>query len=164
VTVQVSSGPRLVEVPSVVGLSEVEADARIRDAGLRPHFRRQESSQPAGQVIDQSPPAGGSVRRRSTVTVIVSRGVGKATVPNVVGESEAEAKADLSAAGLGARVVAQTTSDANADGQVLDQAPQAGARLPRGEAVTISVGKFKETSTTTTTTTTTTTSSTSTTP
>jgi serine/threonine-protein kinase len=164
VTLRASSGPKLIDVPSVVGLSEAEADARIRDAGLRPHFQRQESSQPAGQVIGQSPPAGTSVRRRSTVTVIVSRGVGKATVPNVVGESEDQAKADLSAAGLGARVVTQTTDDPNADGQVLNQAPQAGARLPRGEAVTISVGKFKETSTTTTTTTTTTTSSTSTTP
>jgi beta-lactam-binding protein with PASTA domain len=39
---------------------------------------------------------------------------------------------------------------------VLSQSPQAGARLPRGEAVTISVGKFKQPATTTTTTTTTT--------
>jgi beta-lactam-binding protein with PASTA domain len=46
---------------------------------------------------------------------------------------------------------------------VINQEPTAGARLPRGEAVTIFVGKFKE-ATTTTTTTTTTTSSTDTTP
>jgi len=46
---------------------------------------------------------------------------------------------------------------------VINQAPSAGTKLPRGEAVTINVGKFKE-PTTTTTTTTTTTSSTSTTP
>jgi eukaryotic-like serine/threonine-protein kinase len=163
VTMQVSSGPKLVDVPSVIGLDKDAADTQIRDAGLNPHFQKQESSQPAGQVIDQDPAAGSTVRRNSTVTVVVSSGIGKVTVPNVVGESSDEAKGDLAAAGLGARVVKQTTDDPNANDQVMNQEPTAGARLPRGEAVTIFVGKFKET-TTTTTTTTTTASSTNTTP
>jgi serine/threonine-protein kinase len=156
VTIQVSRGPRLAQVPSVVGMSQAEAAGQIRDAGLVPRFERQESTEPEGQVIDQTPAAGTSVRKGSDVTVTVSSGVAKVTVPNVVGESEDEAKADLSAAGLNARVVRTTTSDPNEDGQVLSQSPQAGARLPRGEAVTISVGKFKQPATTTTTTTTTT--------
>ncbi len=163
VTMQVSSGPKLVEVPSVVGLDKDVADTQIRDAGLDPHFQKQQSTEPAGQVIDQDPAAGSTVRRNSTVTVVVSSGIGKVTVPNVVGESSDEARGDLTAAGLGARVVKQTTDDPNADDQVINQEPTAGARLPRGEAVTIFVGKFKE-ATTTTTTTTTTTSSTDTTP
>jgi eukaryotic-like serine/threonine-protein kinase len=164
VTLQVSSGPRTVDVPSVVGLAKASASAQIRDVGLVPRFKRQESTQPEGQVIDQIPDGGSSVEKGSSVTVVVSSGVAKATVPNVVGESEDQAKADLSAAGLSARVITAITNDPNQDGQVLSQSPQAGASLPRGEAVTISVGKFKESSTTTTTTTTTTTSSTDTTP
>jgi serine/threonine protein kinase/beta-lactam-binding protein with PASTA domain len=151
VTIKVSSGPRLASVPSVVGLDQGSADARIRDAGLVPRFQRQESSQSDGQVIDQSPDPGSSVRRHSAVTVIVSSGIAKVTVPNVVGEPEDQARADLSSAGLGARAVRQTTTDASGDGQVLNQSPQAGAKLPRGEAVTIFVGKFKEPPTTTTT-------------
>jgi eukaryotic-like serine/threonine-protein kinase len=163
VTIQVSSGPNLVQVPSVVGLDEGAADTQIRDAGLRPHFQKQESTEPEGQVIDQSPDGGSNVRRGSSVTVIVSGGVGKVVVPNVVGESRVQAGADLQAAGLNVRVVKQTTDDPNSDDQVITQSPNAGARLPRGEAVTIFVGKFKE-PTTTTTTTTTTTGSTTTTP
>jgi beta-lactam-binding protein with PASTA domain/tRNA A-37 threonylcarbamoyl transferase component Bud32 len=163
VTIKVSSGPNLVQVPSVVGLDQGAADTQIRDAGLKPHFSKQESTQPKGQVIDQSPASGTSVRRNSTVTVVVSSGVGKVVVPNVVGEARDQATSDLKAAGLAARVVKQTTNDPNADDQVLSQSPTAGAKLPRGEAVTIFVGKFKET-TTTTTTTTTTSSSSSTTP
>ena len=163
VTIQVSSGPNLVKVPSVVGVDQDVADTQIRDAGLKPHFQKQESTQPKGQVIDQSPSEGTNVRRNTTVTVVVSSGVGKVIVPNVVGESRDQATSDLRAAGLSARVVKQTTSDQNADDQVINQAPSAGTKLPRGEAVTINVGKFKE-PTTTTTTTTTTTSSTSTTP
>jgi len=163
VTIQVSSGPKLVEVPSVVGLDKDAADTQIRDAGLKPHFQKQESTEPAGQVIDQSPAGGSTARRNSTVTVVVSSGIGRVTVPNVVGESSDQAKSDLAGAGLNARVVKQTTDDPNAEDQVISQEPSAGARLPRGEAVTIFVGKFKE-PTTTTTTTTTTTSSTDTTP
>jgi len=160
VTLQVSSGPNLVQVPSVVGLDKAAADTQIRDAGLRPHFQKQESTEPEGQVIDQSPDSGSSARRNSTVTVIVSGGVGKVVVPNVVGEPRDQAGADLQAAGLNVRVVKQTTDDPNADDQVITQSPTAGARLPRGEAVTIFVGKFKETTTTTTTTTTTSSSTT----
>jgi eukaryotic-like serine/threonine-protein kinase len=154
VTIQVSKGPRLAEVPSVVGLDKAAADTQVRDAGLKPHFQKQESTQPAGQVIDQNPAGGSTVRRNSTVTVVVSSGIGKVTVPNVVGVSKDAAIAQLKSVGLSARVVKQTTDDPNADDQVLSQEPTAGARLPRGEAVTIFVGKFKETTTTTTTTTT----------
>jgi beta-lactam-binding protein with PASTA domain/tRNA A-37 threonylcarbamoyl transferase component Bud32 len=150
VTIKVSSGPNLVQVPSVVGLDQGAADTQIRDAGLRPHFQKQESTQTKGQVIDQSPSAGTNVRRNSSVTVVVSSGPGKVVVPNVVGESREQATSDLRAAGLGPRVVRQTTNDPNADNQVLSQSPTAGAKLPRGEAVTIFVGKFKETTSTTT--------------
>jgi beta-lactam-binding protein with PASTA domain len=151
VTISVSSGPNLVQVPSVVGVDQDTADTQIRDAGLKPHFQHQESDQPRGQVIDQSPSSGSSVRRGSTVTVVVSSGPGKALVPNVVGESRDQAVADLRAAGLAARVVKRTTTDENADGQVIDQDPTAGTKLPPGEAVTISVGKFKPPPPTTTT-------------
>jgi len=52
-------------------------------------------------------------------------------------------------------VITQTTDDPNSDGVVLSQSPQGGSKLPEGEAVAISVGKFKEPTTSTTTTTTT---------
>ena len=159
VTIRVSSGPRMIEVPSVVGLSQGAAEGEIRQAGLVPRVHKQESSEPKGQVIDQIPDSGSSAQRGDSVTIVVSSGVGTVSVPNVVGESKDAAIADLHTAGLSARVVPQTTDDPNSDGLVVSQAPQGGARLPRGEAVTISVGKFQEPTTTTTTTTTTTNSS-----
>jgi beta-lactam-binding protein with PASTA domain/tRNA A-37 threonylcarbamoyl transferase component Bud32 len=151
VTIQVSSGPRVVDVPSVVGLSQGEAEGEIRQAGLVPRAQRQESTEPEGQVIDQIPDAGSSAQRGDTVTIVVSSGVGTVTVPNVVGESKDAAVSDLHAAGLSARVIIQTTDDPNSDGIVLSQSPQGGSKLPKGEAVAISVGKFKEPTTTTTT-------------
>ncbi|MFL5891804.1 MAG: Stk1 family PASTA domain-containing Ser/Thr kinase [Solirubrobacterales bacterium] len=151
VTIQVSSGPRVVEVPSVVGLDQGEAEGEIRQAGLVPRPHKQESTEPEGQVIDQIPDAGSSAQRGDSVTIVVSSGVGRVVVPNVVGESKDAAISDLHAAGLSARVVTQTTDDPNSDGVVLSQSPQGGGRLPEGEAVAISVGKFEEPTTTTTT-------------
>jgi eukaryotic-like serine/threonine-protein kinase len=153
VTLRISSGPALAEVPSVIGLDKSTAATRIRDAGLVPQFQRQESTEPEGQVLVQSPDAGSSARRNSTVTVVVSSGVGTVVVPNVVGLSRDQANAELRANSLSVRVVRQTTEDPNEDDQVLEQSPPGGSRLPEGEAVTISVGKFVEPPPTTTTTT-----------
>jgi serine/threonine-protein kinase len=149
VTIKVSSGPRVVEVPSVVGLDQGEAEGEIRQAGLVPRVHKQESDQPEGQVIDQIPDGGSRAHRGDSVTIVVSKGVGRVVVPNVVGESKDAAISDLHAAGLSVRVVPTTTDDPNSDGIVISQSPQGGARLPKGEAVAISVGKFEEPTTTT---------------
>jgi eukaryotic-like serine/threonine-protein kinase len=158
ITLLVSSGPKLVQVPSVIGSQQDVADTQIRDAGLIPDFENRDSDAPAGQVISQDPAAGASVREHTAVTLVVSNGPAPATVPNVVGESQDAAKADLKAARLKPRIVKRTTTDPNEDGQVLDQAPSAGTRLAPGEFVTVFVGKFTPPPTTTTSTTPTTTS------
>ena len=155
ITLLVSTGPKLVEVPSVIGQQQDVADTQLRDAGLIPDFVKRNSDEPPGEVILQHPAAGSTVKERTRVTVVVSNGAGTAIVPNVVGESQEAAKADLRANGLSVRVAKRTTSDEGEDGQVLDQSPTAGTRLRRGEPVTIFVGKFREPPTTTTPTTTT---------
>jgi serine/threonine-protein kinase len=150
ITLLVSNGPKLVQVPSVIGEQEDVADTQLRDVGLIPDFVERNSDEPPGEVILQHPTAGSTVKERTRVTVVVSNGAGTAIVPNVVGESQEAAKADLRTNGLSARVAKRITSDPGEDGQVLDQSPSAGTRLRRGEPVTIFVGKFKEPPTTTT--------------
>jgi eukaryotic-like serine/threonine-protein kinase len=139
----VSTGARQVQVPSVIGQQQDTADTAIRDAGLIPNFENHDSDAPVGEVIAQNPAAGSTVKQHTTVTVVVSNGAGTAVVPNVVGESQGQAKGDLKTAGLSVRIVKRTTTDENEDGTVLDQSPSAGTRLRRGEFVTIFVGKFK---------------------
>ena len=153
-TLLISSGAKLVEVPSVVGLQQDLAESALRDAGLIPDIEQRDSDEPEGEVIAQDPAGGSTVKKHTTVTVVVSTGAGSAIVPNVVGQSKDEARADLKDAGLSVRIVKRTTSDPNEDGQVLEQSPAAGTRLRRGEFVTVFVGKFSEPPTTTTPTTT----------
>jgi serine/threonine-protein kinase len=157
VTLLVSQGANLVTVPSVVGLEESEAEARLEDRGLIVNVDTRNADEPEGQVIDQDPGPGSRVKRGRTVTVTVSTGAGSVVVPDVIGQPEATARSILAGRGVtNIKVVRQTTDDESQDGRVTDQAPDAGTRIRSGEQVTIFVAKFvapPETTTTSTTTT-----------
>jgi eukaryotic-like serine/threonine-protein kinase len=68
VVLRVSKGPDLVEVPEVVGLSKKEAEERVREAGLEPHFVFPVGS----RVVEQSPAAGEMARRGSGVRLLLN--------------------------------------------------------------------------------------------
>jgi serine/threonine-protein kinase len=165
VTLFVSTGPNLVEVPSLIGSQQESAEAELRDLKLIPNVDTRNADEPEGTVIDQSPGAGESVKRGETVTIVVSSGAGSVIVPNVEGQPRETAVGRLQDLGISVDVVDQDTELESEDGRVLDQAPASGTRIRRGDTVTIFVGNFvpPETTTTTSTTTSSTTTSTSTT-
>ena len=139
VTLSVSSGPGEASVPLVQGLSAEEAEDRLRDAGF-PSERRPEFSDAVarGEVIGTSPEGGTSVRRGTTVTLIVSRGRERVAVPDVVGEAQADAEAALQNAGLAASV-SQREDGTVAAGTVLAQDPAAGTSVALGRTVALVV-------------------------
>ena len=133
------------KVPRVVGLSQTAAQRRLHAAGFRARTAYVASSKPAGTVVAQRPTAGSTLRRGAAVRINVSTGANPKpakAVPDVTGEDEATARADLQAAGFRVTVVDQPTSDENEDGIVLDEDPVAGTRVPAGSLVTIYVGRF----------------------
>jgi serine/threonine-protein kinase len=74
VSLTVSRGRERVAAPTLVGLREAQAGARLRSAGLKANAVRVASSEPAGTVVAQNPAAGARVPRGSTVRINVSRG------------------------------------------------------------------------------------------
>jgi eukaryotic-like serine/threonine-protein kinase len=150
VTVDVSRGQHLVQVPSLIGEQQATAETELRNAGFKSNATRQSSTQPSGQVLAQDPSAGTPVAFGSTVTITVSTGL--VIVPNVVGELEAEAVQDIEGQGISrVKVIHQTTTTRSEDGRVVEQAPSAGARIPSTDSVTIFVARFKPATTGTTT-------------
>jgi penicillin-binding protein 1A len=129
-------------VPGVTGMSEGDAAAAIRAAGLNPAVNYAYSSMVAkGIVLTQSPLAGTSVNTGSSVSITVSQGAApQSNVPNVVGMSETGAKETLSAAGFSYKVVYSPT-DASQVGIVISQFPGAGASAGPGSQIIITVGK-----------------------
>ncbi len=71
ISVVVSTGPALVDVPSVIGLSPQSAAQTLRAAGLRVRVRHDPSYIGGFLVVDQTPGSDGSAPAGSTVTVFV---------------------------------------------------------------------------------------------
>jgi serine/threonine-protein kinase len=141
VTVFVSSGPEQVTVPSVVGETQEDAVARLREDGLSPIVRERSSSEPVDTVIEQTPEAGQEVDEGSSVTIFVSNGEVR-EVPDVTGLTESEAEAELDDAGFGVSVRTRETDQPDEDGTVLSQSPRGGVERREGATVTITVGEL----------------------
>jgi serine/threonine-protein kinase len=138
----VSSGPELVAVPDVVGLSRASAEAALSDAGLDVVIEEEASEEPEGDVISQSPTAGSEVERGANVTITVSTGLEEVTVPNVVGLAARDARAQLRAEGLVPVEREVDVTDPSQDGVVTEQRPVAGIQLEEGREVIVVVGRL----------------------
>lgn len=141
VTLAVSSGPKLVKVPVVVGTQRGVAVQQIRGRGLVASVGEEESARPAGEVVRQSPSAGHEVERGSTVSIVVSAGKEKAQMPNVIGKLRSEAVETVREAGLTPRVEEQETEVEGQIGRAVDQFPPPASELEPKAEVTIVVGK-----------------------
>jgi beta-lactam-binding protein with PASTA domain/predicted Ser/Thr protein kinase len=139
----VSRGPKLTKVPVLVGAQREAAVQRLRSRGLEASISEEESAEPKGRVIQQSPDAGSQVEPGSTVAIVVSSGEEEeqARVPTVIGKLRREAVEAIRAAGLQPAVEEEETSVAGKVGRVVDQFPPPGSELEPGETVTITVGK-----------------------
>jgi eukaryotic-like serine/threonine-protein kinase len=141
VTISVSSGPGEAPVPLVQGLTADDAAAALRKAGFKSEQRREFSDTvKSGRVIETSPPEGSTARKGTAVTLVVSRGKEKVSVPDVVGRPRDEAERTLQDAGLQASVKEEESEDAD-PGTVLRQDPVAGTALAKGKTVVLVVAK-----------------------
>jgi eukaryotic-like serine/threonine-protein kinase len=138
VTLSVSSGPAIVAVPDVSGLTETQATKRLDDAGFNVTTRDEFSNTvPKGRVIGTEPAAGTQLSTSQVVTLLISRGTNRVEVPDVVGLDDQAALAALQSAELAGVLVQRDSTEP--EGEVLSQSPGAGNLVARGSQVTIFV-------------------------
>ena len=138
VTITVSSGPREVEVPELVGLTYEEALDALNEVNLEPRRVEVFSQKPPGQVVNQDPKQGEQVDEGTEVEVRVSKGVRQVEVPSVLGQSESSARTELEDAGFEVAVT-QAPSDDTDEGLVSSQSPSAGTEAGQGSTVSITI-------------------------
>lgn len=138
VTLIVSSGPKMTKVPSVVGRTEDDAIAELKDAkfSVGESERVYSDTIPKGEVMSSEPEAGQVIRHDSTVTLTVSDGPAPVDMPNVVGEKLEEAQAILAEEALDVTVEHGRSDDVKT-GEIFKQDPEAEASIHRTDAVTI---------------------------
>jgi len=145
VTIGVSRGPTpFVEVPSVIGITQAEAAARLEQASLQAKvITAYSDARPAGQIDSQTPPAGVIVSRGAAIAVVVSQGPpppDAVDVPDVSGQNADEATRTLEEAGFAVQII-EVYSENVAQGQIVGQAPAANTPSPPGATVTIAVSQ-----------------------
>ncbi|MFJ9695154.1 Stk1 family PASTA domain-containing Ser/Thr kinase [Kitasatospora sp. NPDC101183] len=129
-------------VPAVLGKDRTEAQRVLEDQGMHGKFVEVFSeSVPAGQVISTDPGIGARTRKSDTVTVTVSKGPKRITVPDVTGRSADQAASALTGVQLIKGNVTETYSDTVAEGVVISSAPAAGQQLPENSSVALVVSK-----------------------
>jgi eukaryotic-like serine/threonine-protein kinase len=133
VQVVVSAGPPL---PDFVGgpLTQAQAAAAAGGYSINPTAST-DTSQPAGTIVQQSPPAGTPITAGEVVTVYVSPGPQMVNVPDVTGLSADQATQQLTAAGFNV-----TENDLTPGHKVISYSPQ--GQAPQGSTITIVVGFF----------------------
>jgi len=144
VTLVISRGPRMVEVPDVVGKDRDDAERLLEARGLQVSFTdREDADKEPGTVLQMSPAAGTKAERDATVTLTVAKEPKQVEVPDVLGEEADEAARRVEAEGFRVRRREQTLDTPDGDGVVLDQSPASGEKRDKGSRVTLVVGVFE---------------------
>jgi serine/threonine-protein kinase len=140
VTLTISEGPGNTTVPvGLIGLSLEEARSKLSSAGLLiSQTIAVDSDQAPGVVISINPQPGTTITAGSGVVLEIASG--NVQVPSLVGLNEIGAKTVLTQAGFLIREI--TAFDpSKALGEILAQAPEAGATKTIGSIVTITINK-----------------------
>ncbi len=129
-------------IPTVVGLPFDAAMAALEKAGF--HGMRGETryhrTVAKDVILQQDPPAGSLQKRGVDVTLAVSGGQRSATVPDVAGLSQQQARLAIENAGFQFGLTTQRTSDLPR-GAVIESDPAAGQAVPLPASVTIAISE-----------------------
>ncbi len=142
ITLSISTGQSVSSVPNVVGSDQIDASEVLEAAGFKVSVRTANSDTvEAGKVISQSP--AGLTEASPGTTVVITVSIGKpeaktATVPNVLGKSESDARQALDAAGL--QVEVSYNPNVEAFRGVFSQSIAAGETVEIGKVIIISIG------------------------
>lgn len=142
VTLTVSLGPETVKVPDLANLPLAKARARLKAAGLEPGMvtRRFSDEIDQGAVIATTPRTGTERHAGSAIALTVSKG-SPVDVPDVTGDDPADARQELTDAGLKVRIAGTQVNSEYDKGKVARQSPGDGGQAARGDTVTLTLSK-----------------------
>ena len=141
VDLTISGGPDTVQVPGVEGLTEAQARSNLEAAGFSNVSVRPVDSLDVdeGRVVSVTPAEGSQASRTQAITLSVSTGT--VEMPDVVNQTESQARATLREQGIGAgQIVRQDVErDDVPAGTVVETDPGAGTDVNSGDQITLLV-------------------------
>jgi serine/threonine-protein kinase len=137
----IGSGTDQIPVPTVVGMTQDQAQRTIEANGLRVGNVTQEANETIekGRVISQSPDADQSVDPDTAVDFVVSSGKPTVQIPDVVGTNKDAAADQLRQLGLRVKFKAVDSDETKDD--VVAVSPDVGSQVAENTVVTLSFSK-----------------------
>lgn len=144
-----STAGERVTVPDLSNNTQDEAKAALKKLRLGVNVQTGTSDDvPEGQVYDQSPVAGTKVDVHTQVTIYISSGKETFSLDDVTGMQYQQAQAQLENDGLVVSLEFDYSDSVGSD-KVISTSPKAGSQVAKGDTITITASKGKETKTTT---------------
>jgi beta-lactam-binding protein with PASTA domain len=102
ITLNVSTGPKPLQIPDVSGLLPSEAEDRLKDAGFEktPQAPKESLPDQKGRVVGTDPPANAKSATTNPITILVGSGLDAKPVPDVANTTVDEAGLVLSRSGF----------------------------------------------------------------
>lgn len=136
---------RYVAAPSVINLTQSEAQEVADQAGLTITFTQEHSETvPTDLVISSVPAPGDRVVRGSQMSAVISLGPERYAVPQLAGLTLEDAKQALAQANLAAGQVTEQWSETVANGLVVSASYTVGEQLKRDTPVDLTVSMGRE--------------------
>lgn len=141
ISLTLSLGPERYQVPDIVGKSWELATVDLTAVKLQPikGTPAYSDTAPVNTVLKVVPDVGTVLKPGDKVTLILSKGKAPLTVPNVVGQDQAAARAQLEGMGLAVAITFQKSDKPN--GQVIAQSPENGTGAEKGQTITLTVSE-----------------------
>jgi serine/threonine-protein kinase len=139
----VGAGPgAYTTVPRLAGLPQDRAEQALRARGLHRELDHAfDESVPAGDVVRADPSGGSRLRKNGSVTLVVSKGKERYSVPRVTGRTESTARQALEQARLAVGEVRRAYDADVPKGEVISASVDPGVRVRRGTAVDLVVSR-----------------------
>jgi len=131
-----------IQIPNLVGKTIQEAQNILKENNIEYKLKEEEynTEYESGIIISQDPPyvENRKIKEQSAISVIVSKGTEKTTMPKVVGMKKDEAEAELNTYKLKAEIIEEKSEKIEA-GYITKQETDEGTELNAGETVKIYV-------------------------
>ena len=147
IEVKVSGGVAKIKVPDLRDYEINYIEDLLTQKGLNWNITEQYSENiKSGYLIKQYPERDTEVDKGTTIELTISKGpeVKLVSVSNYLGQNVDTVKSDLEALGLVVKLKEQQTDRESENGAVLEQSIESGAKVSAGTAITLTYGKYVE--------------------
>ena len=144
VTTTTEEEQKTTKMPDVVGYDEADATKQLEDLNI-PYIIERDYTEKfeEGKVASQSIEFNTEIKEGDRVTLVISKGQKKASVPDVTGKTIDEAKSILEAAGFSVEEDEDYSEEVE-EKHIISQSPAAETMANEGSAVKVVVSKGKE--------------------